>query len=231
MGPVANAEGAGCISDRQELNSNSLHACYEAQYSHAVTYEDLPEFHYITPIENLPSILERGILSHARAEEIDHESVADSEIQDLRSDKKVPEGRPLHEYVNLYFHARNPMMYKRRGRHETLCVLSVHRSVLQEEGTVIADRNASSDYVRFGRGVDDLDILDPEKIYAEYWTHDNPLEQWRRKSIKCAEVLVPERVAPTHIRGAYVSCSGSKEVVKGAFSSLPVKVSPNLFFQ
>lgn len=195
-----------------------------------MTYDDLPELHYITPIENLPSILERGILSHARVEEIDHESVAASEIQERRADKRVPEGRPLHEYVNLYFHARNPMMYKRRGQHEDLCVLSVHRRILQMEGTVISDKNASSDYARFGRGIDDLEIIDAARVYAEYWTHTDPIRQYRHKSMKCAEVLVPDRVPPTHVQGIYVSCERSEEEVKEIITDVQVKVSPDLFF-
>lgn len=196
-----------------------------------MTYDDLPELHYITPIGNLPSILERGILSHSRVEEIDHESVAASEIQERRAGKRVPEGRPLHEYVNLYFHARNPMMYKRRGQHEDLCVLSVHRRVLRMEGTVISDKNASSDYARFGQGADDLDILDAEWVYARDWTHHDQLTQWRYKSIKCAEVLVPDRVPTAHVQGIYVSCKRSEEDVKEIVTDVQVKISPDLFFQ
>ena len=39
-------------------------------------WEDVKELHYITPIENLPSILEKGILSHKLAGEVPHLSVA-----------------------------------------------------------------------------------------------------------------------------------------------------------
>jgi ssDNA thymidine ADP-ribosyltransferase, DarT len=53
-----------------------------------------------------------------------------TEIQDLRANKKVPGGRPLHEYLNLYFHARNPMMYKGHDQHESLCVIRVSTNVL-----------------------------------------------------------------------------------------------------
>ncbi|WP_181149152.1 DUF4433 domain-containing protein [Salinibacter sp. 10B] len=196
-----------------------------------MTYDDLPGLHYITPIENLPSILEHGILSHARVEEIDHESVADSEVQERRAEKRVPEGRPLHEYVNLYFHARNPMMYKRRGQHEDLCVLSVHKRILKQEGVVIADRNASSKYVRFGRGADDLEILDDQWVYARDWTHPSRIAYMEHRSVKCAEVLIPDHVAPTHMRRIFVSCEESKERVKGIVEDLEVKVHSDLFFQ
>ena len=67
--------------------------------------EELEELHYITPLANLRSIIERGILSHQKAEKIVHRSVAMDEIQERRKKVVVPGGRPLHQYVNLYFHA------------------------------------------------------------------------------------------------------------------------------
>jgi hypothetical protein len=44
--------------------------------------DQLNELHFITLLEDLPSILERGILSHVLAEEVEHTSVAAAEIQD-----------------------------------------------------------------------------------------------------------------------------------------------------
>jgi len=74
--------------------------------------EELEELHYISPIVNVSSILTHGILSHRRASKLPHQSVAMPEIQDRRRKVQVPKARPLHEYVNLYICARNPMMYK-----------------------------------------------------------------------------------------------------------------------
>ena len=82
--------------------------------------EDVRELHYITPIENLPSILEKGILSHKLASKIPHLSVALDVIQERRKNKIIPRGRPLHDYVNLYFDARNPMLYRRLEQHATV---------------------------------------------------------------------------------------------------------------
>ncbi len=73
--------------------------------------EELDELHYITLIDNVASILTKGILSHRLAEKVPHGSVAMQEVQDRRRNKKVPGGRMLHEYVNTYFSARNPMLY------------------------------------------------------------------------------------------------------------------------
>jgi hypothetical protein len=59
-----------------------------------------------------------------------HRSVAMAQIQDRTRLIRVPGGRPLHEYANLYICARNPMMFKRRSDHGALCVLRVSTAVL-----------------------------------------------------------------------------------------------------
>lgn len=75
-----------------------------------MTRADVTELHYITAIANVPSILENGILSHALAQAIPYESIAERGVQDRREAKAVPGGRTLHEYANLYFDAHNPML-------------------------------------------------------------------------------------------------------------------------
>jgi ssDNA thymidine ADP-ribosyltransferase, DarT len=80
---------------------------------------ELDELHYITPIENVLSICEHGILSHNRMRKLGlvHTSVAMQEVQDIRKGVMVPgsAGKPLHEYANLYICARNPMLLKRKA--------------------------------------------------------------------------------------------------------------------
>jgi len=69
---------------------------------------------------------------------------ADESIQDRRRLKRVPNGRALHEYVNIYFDARNPMMYRRLDLRAEVAVVRVSPAVLDLSGTVIADGNAAS---------------------------------------------------------------------------------------
>lgn len=102
------------------------------------------EFQCIMPLENIPSVLKLGILSHERAAKLKHRSVAMEEVQEKRDLKHVPGGLKLHQYANLYFHARNPMLYKRKGECDNLCVLQVSIDVLKLDGVVLSDSNASS---------------------------------------------------------------------------------------
>ncbi len=198
--------------------------------------EELTELHYITPIDNMPSICVRGILSHNRAEKVGHKSVAMPEIQERRSKRVViPGGRPLHDYVNLYFDARNPMMFKRKGEHDYLCVLSISIDALDLPGVVVTDGNASSDYTRFVQAPSGLGIINAELVFAEYWTSSDPIEQWRRKSAKCSEVLVPDRVPASYILRVYVSGVAGRDRMTATLASVPetkeIIQNGHLFFQ
>jgi hypothetical protein len=101
---------------------------------------DLAELHYITPIANLGSILEHGVLSHRRAQAFNPISVAMQEIQDLRAGRRVPGGLQLHDYANLYICARNPMFFKRLTSRREICVLSLLPTALDLDGVVVTIR-------------------------------------------------------------------------------------------
>jgi hypothetical protein len=77
-----------------------------------MTRAELPELHFIAPIDNLASIIAQGILCHERAKNVGHRSVAMEEIQERRRKVIVPGGLRLHQYANLYINARNKMMFK-----------------------------------------------------------------------------------------------------------------------
>ena len=171
------------------------------------------ELHCIMPIANLGSVMTRGILSYERAAKLPHHSVALQPVQDRRDQKQVPGGLKLHQYANLYFHARNPMMFKRQSEAPNLCVLRVSVEVLGLDGTVISDQNAASDYVRFLHPRQ-WRLLDIEAIYAIDWRHpDNRAAYYRHRSQKCAEVLVPQCVEAQYISGAYVLDDAGKRRV------------------
>ena len=169
--------------------------------------EELEELHYLTPICNLPSIVAHGLLSHKRAAQLtDVVSIADNEVQDRRRVKQVPQGRPLHEYVNLYLNGRNPMMYRQTGIMKTVCVVRVNVAVLDLPNVVITDRNAAADRARFFASPGGLAQIDRSITFATYWTHPGDyLAEREHKARMCAEVLVPDYVPANYILGCYVT--------------------------
>ncbi len=193
--------------------------------------DDLHELHYITHIDNICSITEHGILCNRKAKRFKHVSVALQEVQDRRTNKRVPGGKLLHEYVNLYFTARNPMLFKRRPQHEELCVLIVSPNVLDLSDVVITDGNAASDYTLFLSSPSGLRKVDKDLVYAEYWTDPDEFKQWENKRVKCAEVLVPDKIDTTYIVGAYVSCNSSAQALNDLGVDLSIRINPHLFFR
>ena len=193
--------------------------------------EDVIELHYITAIANVSSILRHGILSHTLADQRAHDSVAMPEIQQRRSNKRIPGARLLHEYANLYFDAHNPMLSRCRGRNNEICVLRVDPSVLDFPGVIIADRNASSDWAGFRSVSGGLGGISKDRVFARYWTHpDDPYEEMRHKSEKCAEVLVPDRVTPQLIRGVYVANQVALAEFQRLNPRLSVDIRSDMFF-
>jgi hypothetical protein len=191
---------------------------------------NLVEFQNITPIENIPSIIEHGILSYKRASVLRHCSVALQKVQDKREAKQVPNGLKLHEYANVYFHARNPMMSRRRNEAESLCVLRISTEILKLPGAVITDQNAASNYAKFS-SPNRLGSLDLDSIFAENWKHpEDPRKEFRHSSAKCAEVLIPNLIPPKYLLGAYVVNKNAGEQLEAHGFPLPFEINADLFF-
>jgi len=156
---------------------------------------DVVELYFITPIVNVPSIKEHGILCHKIAARIHHNSVATQEIQERRENKQIPGARKLHEYANLYFDAHNPMLSKCRAKNDEICILRIDESVLDLPAVIIADQNAASKWVRFSTVAERPGRIDRDRLFARYWTHPQDYyDGIRHKSENCAEVLVPNRI-------------------------------------
>jgi hypothetical protein len=190
----------------------------------------LTEFQNISLIDNIPSILKVGILSHVEAAKVPHMSVALQPVQDKRDLKRVPGGLALHEYANVYFHARNPMMSLRRNEAHRLCVLRVSAEILNIPGAVVTDQNAVSKYVRFSTP-DIVKYMDLNYVFARNWKHPGErIEEWRHSSAKCAEVLIPQRVPPDFILGAYVVDDAAKRRLDGLGFTLPIQIDSDIFF-
>lgn len=194
--------------------------------------EKLAELHYIAHVANVPSICERGVLSHRRAARVGHRSVADPEVQDRRKGKRVPGGLLLHDYANLYITARNPMLFKRieDGLLDVLCVVRVSAAVLDLEGVVITDRNAATFGCRFKPAPEGLADIDTELIARTYWKDGDALEQERCWNAKFTEVLVPHQIEPCHLTGIYVGTSTAKATLGADGVSLDISRDNDLFF-
>lgn len=190
---------------------------------------DVVELNFITHIENVPSILEKGIFSHNLSRSTNFCDISESGVQKLRAKKKIPgKNRSLHDYANLYFDAHNPMLSAKRSENDKICVLRIKNIVLDIDGVIITDKNAAREC--WFKTVDEgLPLLNKDEIYATFWICDNPIKQDRHKAIKCAEVLVPDCVPSDYIIGAYVYNSTVLNNLCN-LSNLNVIIKKELFF-
>jgi hypothetical protein len=109
--------------------------------------------------------------------------------------------------------------------------MRVNSSVIDLPDVIISDRNAASDWAKFSTVSDGLAALDKDKIYARYWTNaNNQYDLWENKSIKCAEVLIPDRVESKYIIGAYVANQTALRAFKELKIQLTVSTKSDIFF-
>ena len=123
------------------------------------------------------------------------------------------------------------MLYKRLGRLPEICVLRVGVNVLDIEGAVISDGNASSDYTRFAPASSGTGIVDKDATFALNWRDADQYAYWDKKRRKCAEVLVPELVSVDHIVGVYVGCDEAVDNLNATGAPIHTTVNEQLFFQ
>ena len=192
---------------------------------------DVKELHFITYIVNVPSILRSGIISRNKAirENVQFKDISEPGVQDRRK-KKIPgTSKELHDYVNLYFDAHNPMLSARRSENDEICVLRVDTGILGLNGVIVTDKNAAREC--WFKPVDDgLPLLDRNEIYMVNWKDpDDWINEYRQAGIKCAEILVPEGVESRYIIGAYVASRTGLDAFKKV-CDLPGEINTDLFF-
>ena len=188
---------------------------------------------YITHMDNVPSILENGILSHANVVErdIDFTPIYDKAIVETRSYLETSAGISLNQYANLYFQPRNPMLFKlaigQRCR-DNIAVLGIKPNVLNKKGIFIADGNAASDFSTIyprEKGLKNIDRI-RRQVRREYWTSSLAS---KRKIM--AEVLVPECIEPDYIDTFYVANHDTKSHIESLIGTrIPGVVDPHMFF-
>lgn len=195
---------------------------------------DPVSLYYITHIDNLPSILDKGILAHTKIEELNVSStpIYNQEIVIRRKEKSTPDGKSLWDYANLYFQPRNPMMYSLAKQKETenLIVVGVLKKVLQGQDVIITDGNAANDPTRFYSQSEGLPVLQKQRkvIDSDWWRADDGS---KRKIM--AECLVPSQVKPEYIDSLFVANDTTRDRVERIVGNRQIHVvpEPHIFFQ
>lgn len=146
--------------------------------------------HFMTPIENLGSILQHGLLSRNQMliRGVEFVDISDSEVQDLRRRPEPVFGRSIHDYVPLYLNHMNAMLYRRREISASLVILEIYSAIAAQPGVLFCDGNAAAAGTEFSTNPDVL-TTSTKALEAEYWTD---IEDGKRR--RMAEVLIPDMV-------------------------------------
>jgi hypothetical protein len=195
----------------------------------AGTKKMITQLYFITHIDNLPSIIKNGILSHdmmlKRA--LKSTQISDEEIVERRKEKQTPNGKSLWSYANLFFQPKNAMLYRvTYNSVDNIAVLAVKRDILNYDGVFMTDGNAASNNSKIESvSPSQLEVI-ANQIETIWWE----AVPGKRKSM--AECLVPDRVPSEYLECVYVANHDVAAKVKKIIGeSLPVIPQAAMFFQ
>src|SRR5437773_6975129 len=199
------------------------------------------QLYYITHIDNIPSILKHGVLSHQEVEtrHLTYIPIYDKSIVSSRRNKKTPDDKSLWDYANLYFKARNAMLYRvalEKPIDQIVVIAVDFASIVGQPGVFISTGNAASN---------DSDFIPttPRKKIGEAFAKFQGalgLDYWSdfdgTKRMMMAECLIPEKVPPDRITGIYTPGRQTANKVSSVLTqvgrtNLPVIPDPGMFSQ
>jgi len=195
---------------------------------------DIRYLFYITHIDNVASIVERGLLSHGEVErqQVPFTPIYDESIVGRRREKSTPQGKSLWDYANVYFQPRNPMMYRviHEKNIDSLAVVAVRAAIMQAEGVIITDGNAANAPTKFFDYVEGMKAISAnwKTIQNDWWS----AEDGSKRRIM-AECLVPGQIDREYIEAVYVPRLETKEKLDRVLRGRRVNIipEPKMFFQ
>lgn len=151
--------------------------------------------YHITSIDNLSSILQHDLLSRHQADlhKLVQIDISDPDVQRRRRHKSF-NGISLQEYVPLYFNPKNPMLFVRKSLQEKIIILAVDVMILLKRDTVFTDGNAACQNTKFYQDISGITQLSWSTIRQPTW-----YDKSDGKRIRCAEVLVRNKIPVKHI--------------------------------
>lgn len=193
--------------------------------------------YYITHRDNLKSILKNGILSHSCINKkwwtlkkliLKKITIYDAGLVKKRKEKKI-NNHSLWEYANVYFQARNPMLYRvvKEFGAENIVVLELNSDIINTPSAVITNGNAVSASTQIFEDIEQgLNSLSPEQFEKEYW---NEADGSKRKIM--AEVLIYNHIPKEKIIGVYTAnAEVADQIRKDIIGALNIMLNPKMFF-
>ena len=119
------------------------------------------------------------------------------------------------------------MMWKNKDKEIVILAFSI--DLLLHQDVIFTDRNASTRDVNFFNNLKYLDNINWNLVRSSSW-HDKPKIV---KQVMMSEVLVPNRVSLSYLKGIYCKDNQTKQMLiqKYNISASKIETKPNLFFK
>lgn len=177
---------------------------------------------HMTHLDNLRGILTGGGLkSYNSMRGNSYHNLANEDVQSGRAGITVAvSGRPLHDYVPLYFGWKTPMVAWNQAHNNELVFLRFSLNILGRANTVITDGNARAGATQFRAftGTNDLEIVDPRAINTVKYAHDNEFK--RRKQ---AEILILDSLPFSEVLDIICFSESSKNLIVKLLEEFGIK--------
>ena len=207
---------------------------------------------FITHVDNLESILKKGILSPNNVDKlgIQPKEISNESIVNTRKRITVG-GKNLVDYAHVFFNPKNAFLYsvleeekkqlKKLGSytHTKIVIIELTCDV-SDEGIYITNKNAAVE--GFDPKIDAVSGLDYYEIIPKIQEDTLPIgRRWSKrknwdseadKSKLMAECLVPDKISPEHFESIHVYNSDMEEKIQSLLTEpkLKIKVDPFMFF-
>lgn len=180
---------------------------------------DIPYLVHFTHISNLESIVDNGLLSRERVDELDYDAVT--------NDDERYDGRANTISISIA-HPNDRMFYKYRENDADWCVVALKRKLLWEMDCLFLKNNAA-DARMSCKSDEELSSIDAFKsMYDEMGELDSREDQCLKPydpTDKQAEILVPDEIPTDYLLGFFVSSRQIKKNYSDLLSNYQVKVN------
>lgn len=158
---------------------------------------------HMTHINNLSSILEKGLFSHSKVEE--YTDISDKSVNSLRNRIEQYHDFKIHDYVPFYFNPRNAMLYRmQKEYYSNIVILEIDKKIIIKDYTLFSEGNAArkdSSLISCKYNLLNFPWLD---IYSKSW-HVNGFTDQNRKSLMQSECLIYDHVPVDMIKKIHCS--------------------------
>ena len=187
--------------------------------------------YHMTHVANVPSILEKGLMSHRTAPA--YCDISNVTVNGLRAAIVTVHGRSLHDYVPLYFNPRNAMLYQKQKEYrQDIVIVEISKSVCHEGGVLFSEGNAASSESRIVDTLAATSAFNWPRIVKEDWREGRILNL-TTKRLMMSECLVPNQIAAARIIRLHAPDAATGERLartQPRAGRVELRTSPELFF-